>query len=168
MAQLAAAGCRDVALIGAPPEVYARGTGFALRTRSGFEAEVRERGLRGSSWPCDPAPDAVRRTVGELLRRRPCLDGIAVHNEPAIPSLLEALRAAGRMIPDDVAVIAMCPDELAEQATPPLTSIAIPASEVGRQAVRLLMAKLDGQDVPDATLLEPRFTARASTQLPNN
>ena len=30
------------------------------------------------------------------------------------------------------------------------------------------MAKLDGQDVPDATLLEPRFTARASTQLPNN
>ena len=168
VAQLAAAGCRDVALIGAPPEVYARGTGFALRTRSGFEAEVRERGLRGSSWPCDPAPDAVRRTVGELLRRRPCLDGIAVHNEPAIPSLLEALRAAGRMIPDDVAVIAMCPDELAEQATPPLTSIAIPASEVGRQAVRLLMAKLDGQDVPDATLLEPRFTARASTQLPNN
>jgi DNA-binding LacI/PurR family transcriptional regulator len=87
-----------------------------------------------------------------------------VHNEPAIPALLDALRAGGRRVPGDISVIALCPDELAEQATPPLTSIAIPADEVGRQAVALLMAKLAGQDVLDATLLPPRLTVRASTQ----
>ena len=38
---LAAAGCRDVALIGAPPEVYQRGTGFAQRTQAGFERAAR-------------------------------------------------------------------------------------------------------------------------------
>jgi DNA-binding LacI/PurR family transcriptional regulator len=162
---LAEAGCRDLALIGAPPEVYARGTGFAERTMAGFESAVRERGLRGATWPCDPAPDAVRRVAAELLRQRRRLDGIVVHNEAAVPALLEALHAAGRRIPADLAVVALCPDQVAEQATPPLTSIAIPASEVGRAAVGLLMARLNGQDVPAASLLEPRLTARLSTHI---
>ena len=87
-----------------------------------------------------------------------------VHNESALGPLLEAFRAAGRRVGEDLSVLALCPDELAEQATPPLTSIAIPAEEVGRQAVGLLMAKLDGQPVPAATLLAPQLTVRASTR----
>ena len=50
-----------------------------------------------------------------------------------------------------------------QQATPALTSIAIPADEVGARAVALLMAKLAGEQVPRATLLPPRLTVRAST-----
>jgi DNA-binding LacI/PurR family transcriptional regulator len=61
-------------------------------------------------------------------------------------------------------VLAICPDELAGQSAPPLTSITIPAEEMGRQAVRMLMAKLDGQPAPAATLLPPRLTVRASTR----
>jgi DNA-binding LacI/PurR family transcriptional regulator len=165
---LAEAGCHDVALIGAPPEVYARETGFAQRTKAGFERAAGEHGLRWTVWPCDPAPEAARATVAELLDQRAGLDGVVVHNEPVIPALLDAFRAGGRRIPEDIAVIALCPDELAEQATPPLTSIAIPASEVGRQAVALLMSKLDGQDVLDATLLAPQLMVRASTHLRQN
>jgi DNA-binding LacI/PurR family transcriptional regulator len=160
---LAAAGCRDVALIGAPPEVYQRGTGFAQRTQAGFERAARARGLRPATWPCNPAPGDVRATVATLLGQRPGLDGIVVHNESALGPLLDAFRAAGRRIGEDLLVLAMCPDDLAGQATPPLTSIAIPADEVGRQAVGLLMAKLDGQPVPGATLLAPQLTVRAST-----
>jgi len=78
----------------------------------------------------------------------------------------DALRAAGRRIPEDLSVIAMCPDEIAEQAFPALTSISIPAHEVGRQAVALLMAKLDHREVPGATMLAPRLTIRASTRTP--
>ena len=161
---LAAAGCRDVALIGAAPEVYRRGTGFAERTQAGFERAARAQGLRPATWPCDPAPGAVRATVASLLRQRPELDGIVVHNESALGPLLDAFRAAGRRVGEDLAVLAMCSDDLAERATPSLTSIAIPADEVGRQAVGLLMAKLDGEPVPGATLLPPRLTVRASTR----
>ena len=39
----------------------------------------------------------------------------------------------------------------------------IPAEEVGNRAVELLMRKLEGGSAPDATLLAPRLTARAST-----
>ncbi len=163
---LAAGGCRDVALIGAPPEVYRRGTGFAQRTQAGFERAAQAHGLHPATWPCDPAPGAVRATVARLLGQRPHLDGIVVHNESALGPLLEALRIAGRRVGEDLSVLAICPDALAEQATPPLTSIAIPADDVGRQAVGLLMAKLDGQPVPAATLLAPQLTVRASTPAP--
>jgi DNA-binding LacI/PurR family transcriptional regulator len=161
---LAAAGCRDVALIGAPPEVYQRGTGFAQRIQAGFERAARAHGLRRATWPCDLAPGAVRATVARLLSQRPDLDGIVVHNESALGPLLDALRTAGRRVGEDLSVLALCPDDLAEQATPPLTSIAVPADEVGKQAVGLLMAKLDGQPVPAATLLAPELTVRASTR----
>jgi DNA-binding LacI/PurR family transcriptional regulator len=160
---LAAAGCREVALIGGPPEVYRRGTAFAQRTQAGFERAARARGLHPVTWPCGPAPGAVWSTVARLLGQRPGLDGVVVHNEPALGPLLDAFRGAGRRIGEDLAVLALCPDGLAEQAAPSLTSIAIPADELGRQAVRLLMAKLDGQSVPGVTLLPPRLTVRAST-----
>jgi DNA-binding LacI/PurR family transcriptional regulator len=161
---LAAAGCRDVALIGAPPEVYRRGTGFAQRIQAGFERTARAHGLHRATWPCDLAPAAVRATVARLLDQRPRLDGIVVHNEAALGPLLDALATAGRRVGEDLSVLALCPDYVAEQATPPLTSIPIPADEVGRQAVGLLMAKLDGQPVPAATLLAPKLTVRASTR----
>ena len=161
---LAATGCRDIALIGPPPEIYRRGTGFAPRTQAGFGRAAREWGLRPVVWPCDPAPGAVRATVTGLLEQRPALDGVVVHNASALALLLDAFRAAGRRIGEDLAVLAMCPDDLAEQATPPLTSIAIPADELGRQAAALLMAKLDDQPVPGATLLAPQLTIRASTR----
>ena len=164
---LAGAGCRDVALIGAPPEVYQRGTGFVQRIQAGFERAAWAHGLHPATWPCDPAPGAVRATVARLLGQRPRLDGIVVHNESALGPLLDALRTAGRRVGEDLSVLALCPDDLAEQATPPLTSIAIPADEVGRQAVELLMAKLDGQPVPAATLLAPKLTVRASTRAAN-
>ena len=161
---LAAAGCRDVALIGAPPEVYQRGTGFAQRTQAGFERAAWAHGLHPATWPCDLTPGVARATVARLLAQRPKLDGIVVHNESALGPLLEALHLAGRRAGEDLSVLAMCPDSLAEQAIPPLTSITIPADEVGRQAVGLLMAKLDGRPVPAATLLAPQLTVRASTR----
>ena len=161
---LAAAGCRDVALIGAPPEVYRRSTGFALRAQAGFERGARAHGLRAATWPCDLAPGAIQATVARLLGQRPRLDGVVVHNESALGPLLDAFRAAGRRIGGDLSVLAICPDDLAGQATPALTSIAIPAEEMGRQAAGLLMAKLDGRPAPAATLLPPQVTVRASTR----
>jgi DNA-binding LacI/PurR family transcriptional regulator len=89
--------------------------------------------------------------------------GLVVHNEAAVEHLLAALRALGRRVPDDMSIVAISPDEVAERATPPLTSVLIPAEEVGTQAVNLLMRKLDGHAVPDSSLLAPRLAARAST-----
>ncbi len=79
-----------------------------------------------------------------------------VHNEAAVDQLMGALRALGRRVPDDVSVLAICPDQIADRAAPALSSVLVPAEEVGAKAVELLMRKLDGGQVPEATLLPPQ------------
>jgi DNA-binding LacI/PurR family transcriptional regulator len=160
---LAALGHRRVDLIGSPPEVYARGTGFAERTADGFSGAARRHGIAGTIHPCEASAEAARETVARLLREHPDITAVVVHNEPIVEPVVEAFRRAGRRVPQELSVVAICPDELAEQAALPLTSVAIPAQEVGARAVELLMAKLDERAVPAATLLPPRLTRRAST-----
>lgn len=160
---LAGLGHRCVGLIGSPPEVYERETGFAQRTAEGFEAAADRLGVEASVHPCEATGEAARALVDRLLAEHPGLTSVVVHNEPIIEPVVKAFQAAGRRVPEDLSVVAICPDELAERPDLPLTSVAIPAEEVGRRAVELLMAKLDGTEVPAATLLPPRLVERAST-----
>ncbi|WP_399096522.1 LacI family DNA-binding transcriptional regulator [Streptomyces sp. BBFR2] len=160
---LAQFGHRCVALLGSPPEVYARGTGFARRTAAGFTAAAHRYGMTSTVVPCEPGRLAAKETVDRLLRELPDLTGVVVHNEPALGPVLEAFKEAGLRIPEDLSAVAICPDELAENAPVPVSSVPLPAAEVGERAVELLMTKLNGGEVPDATLLPPQLTRRAST-----
>ncbi|MEU6037639.1 LacI family DNA-binding transcriptional regulator [Actinomadura sp. NPDC047616] len=160
---LAELGHRSVALVGSPPEVYRRRSGYAERVAEGFHAAVAERGMTGALHPCEATADAARALAARLLADAHGPTAVVVHNEPIVDPLVRAFRAAGRRVPDDLSVVAICPDEVAEHAEQPLTSVAVPAEEVGRQAVELLMAKLEGDRVPAATLVPPRLTARASS-----
>ncbi len=163
---LAELGHRRIALVGSPPEVYERETGFATRTTAGFTEAAARHGVEVTVHPCEATAAGAQKVAAQLLAEHPDLTAVVVHNEPIIGPLVSAFREAGRSVPDDLSVVAICPDELAEHTMPALTSVAIPAEEVGRQAVGLLMAKLGGQPVPAATLLPPRLTPRASTGSP--
>jgi LacI family transcriptional regulator len=160
---LAALRHRDIALLGAPNVVYERNTGFARRTMAGFVHAAARQGVRATAQPCAESFESVRETIAALLVHRPELTGFVVHNEAAVGHVLAALRALGRRVPEDMSVVAICPDEVAERTTPSLSSVLIPAEEVGHEAVSLLMHKLLGEQVRDSTLLDPRLTARAST-----
>ncbi|MFI6230411.1 LacI family DNA-binding transcriptional regulator [Micromonospora echinospora] len=160
---LAALGHRRVALLGAPTAVYDRGTGFAHRTRAGFTDAANRLGVTAETRPCPEEVAAVRDELVDLLTRSPDLSGLVVQNEAAVGPVLAALPALGRRVPEDVSVVAVCPDQFAERASPALTSVPVPAEETGREAVSLLMRKLAGEPVPDATLLAPRLTVRGST-----
>ncbi|MET7985347.1 MULTISPECIES: LacI family DNA-binding transcriptional regulator [unclassified Streptomyces] len=161
--RLAGLGHRVVALVGSPPEVYVRGTAFAQRVVQGFTAAADRSGLASSVHPCEASPAAARRIAEQLLREQPALTGVVVHNEPLLEPLVDAFEQLGLRVPDDLSVTAICPDELAGSLRVPVTSIAIPAAEVGARAVDLLMRKMDGTPCPEATLLAPRMTDRAST-----
>ncbi|MFJ6956407.1 substrate-binding domain-containing protein, partial [Micromonospora aurantiaca (nom. illeg.)] len=108
--------------------------------------------------PCEEGPAAVRRDLEALLADHPDVTGLVVQNESAVGPVLATLPLLGRRVPRDVSVVAICPDELAEQSG--LTCVPVPAEEVGRQAVALLMRRLNGEPVPEVTLLEPHLTVR--------
>ncbi|WP_217214750.1 LacI family DNA-binding transcriptional regulator [Streptomyces sp. AC550_RSS872] len=160
---LARLGHRAVALVGSPPEVYVRGTAFAQRVMRGFTAAADRGRLASAVHPCEASPAAARVVAERLLREQPGLTGVVVHNEAVLEPLIDAFEELGLRVPADLSVTAICPDELAASLRVPVTSIALPADEVGAQAVELLMKKLNGTAVPEATLLPPRMTERGST-----
>jgi DNA-binding LacI/PurR family transcriptional regulator len=160
---LAKLGHRVVALVGSPPEVYLRGTGFAQRVAQGFTTAADRHGLVSSVHPCEATPAAARGVAERLLREQPGLTGVVVHNEAVLEPLIDAFASLGLSVPGDLSVAAICPDEQAAGARVPVTSVAIPSADVGEQAVELLMKKLAGAEVPESTLLVPRLTPRAST-----
>ena len=121
---------------------------------------------RRRAYPCEETPDAVRAALAAVFAHDPAVTGLVVHNEAAVVHVMAMLPALGRSVPGDVSVVAICPDQQAESIDPPLSSVLIPAEDVGRQAVSLLMRKLDGRAVPDATLLVPALTPRRSTARP--
>jgi DNA-binding LacI/PurR family transcriptional regulator len=99
------------------------------------------------------------------MEERPGTTGFVVQNEAAIAPLLSLLRLSGRAVPEDTSVVAICPDQVALQATPRLTSVSIPAQEMGRAAVRRVMAQLDAarREDQETDLIAPLLTVREST-----
>lgn len=158
---LARLGHRSVALVGSPPEVYVRGTAFAQRVVQGFTAAADRAGMSSTVLPCEP--DGAREAAERLLREQPALTGVVVHNEPLLAPLVDAFADLGLRVPSDLSITAICPDEVADSAPVPVTSVALPTAEVGERAVELLIRKLDGTGVPESTLLAPRIRERAST-----
>lgn len=79
-----------------------------------------------------------------LLHRAPDLDAVFTASDSMAVGALQALRRAGRKVPDDVAVIGFDDAPLADQARPRLTTVRQPIEELGATAARLLVAQLDG------------------------
>jgi DNA-binding LacI/PurR family transcriptional regulator len=160
---LADLGHRRVALIGSPAEVYKRQTGFAMRLESGFKLAAARRKVTATVHPYDDGALSPLATVTQLTRDHD-VTAVVIHNEPAVQPLLDAFEKVGRRVPDDLSVVAICPDEQAERLG--LTSVAIPAEEIGAMAVRTLMAQLGGEQYYSHTLLPPKLTVRHSTAEP--
>lgn len=158
---LAQLGHRVVALVGSPPEVYVRGTAFAQRVVQGFTSAADRAGLASAVHPCEATPAAARQVAERLLHEQPALTGVVVHNEAVLEPLIDAFRSLGLRVPGDLSVTAICPSELGERLQ--VTSVELPSARVGTEAVELLMAKLAGEPAPEATLLQPTLTRRAST-----
>ncbi|MFG2789482.1 LacI family DNA-binding transcriptional regulator [Streptomyces sp. NPDC048419] len=160
---LAMLGHRDIAVIGEAPAVYERHTGFAERTLDGLRSRAQELGVRLLHRPCEGGYDAMAVTLARILDERPGTTGFVVQNESAIEPLLALLRQQGRAVPEDVSVVAVCPEQVAVQASVRLTSVAIPAQEMGRHAVERLVAKLEGRGADEVVLISPELTVRTST-----
>ncbi len=160
---LADLGHRDVAVVGPPAAVYQRHTGFAVRTLEGLRSRAGERGVRLIHRPCEGTFESAAGTLARIFQERPGTTALVVQNEAAIGPMLMLLRQQGRAVPEDVSVVAVCPEPLAVSSTPQLTAVAIPARQMGQRAVELAVARLGGQEAAEVRLLEPELTVRAST-----
>lgn len=160
---LAGLGHREIAVIGEAPAVYERRTGFAERTIDGLRARARLLGLRVLHRPSEGSYAAMAGTLGQIFTERPEVTGFVVQNETAVEPLLGLLRQNRRAVPEDISVVAVCPEQVAVQGSVRLTSVAVPAREMARHAVDRVIAKIEGRAGDEVVLLAPELTVRASS-----
>lgn len=163
VAHLTNLGHRNIALIGPPPSVYHRGTSYTGRFLAGFTQAADERKVRAAAMPCAATYEAVKACLDGLLSERRPVTGLVVHNEAILGPLLSELASRGKTVPRDVSVLAVCPQDMAEVQSVPLTNVAIPAVELGELAIEMVMRQVDGVAWPEVRLLSPRITDRGST-----
>jgi LacI family transcriptional regulator len=80
----------------------------------------------------------------------------------AIGALIEA-RALGVRVPDDVSIVGFDNLEFAAHFDPPLTTIDVPAKEMGESAADLLVRRVTGKSAIRSIHLEPRLIVRRTT-----
>jgi DNA-binding LacI/PurR family transcriptional regulator len=163
---LAGLGHRTVAFIGEAPGVYQRRTGFAERTLRGITQAAAARGVDVVHRPCEASYEAAAGMLARILEERPQTTGLIVQNEVIIPPLMSLLRTAGRAVPEDMSIVALCPDHIAEQTAPRLTSVNIPANELGTRAVELLVRRMADGEPGEVQLITPSLITRGSTAEP--
>jgi DNA-binding LacI/PurR family transcriptional regulator/putative methionine-R-sulfoxide reductase with GAF domain len=89
-------------------------------------------------------------------------DAVVAANDLKALDALRTLHERGFRVPDDVAVVGFNDDVESRGATPPLTTVAMPFYEQGQQATLMLVALLQGQEVPEQVTLPARLMVRQS------
>lgn len=143
---------------------------------AGFTAAMTEAGLPVPDGTVIPVPtrrfdqialpwqaDEAYRVAQDLLDggRRP--DGFVVGNDYYALGLYRALAERQLRIPEDVGVVGFGDYPFAGFLAPPLSTVRLPAAEVGAEAVKLLLGRISQTD-PDGmkTLLAPVLVVRGS------
>ena len=76
-------------------------------------------------------------------------------------------RARGVDVPRDMSITGFDDQDLAANIEPPLTTIRVPAAEMGRRAAEYLLAKLENTPIPEKTELQAALIVRDTTAPPN-
>jgi LacI family transcriptional regulator len=112
----------------------------------------------------DWSPRGGADAMNALLDRLPGLDAVVAGNDRMALGAMHAIRNRGLRIPEDIAIAGF--DDIDESAwfAPPLTSVAQPLAEMGRQAVRTLLAEVRDESMPPSTIpLDAELVIREST-----
>ncbi|TXS04547.1 LacI family transcriptional regulator [Streptomyces sp. col6] len=100
--------------------------------------------------------------MARLLEAHPDLDGVFAANDNMAAGALRALRAAGRPVPGDVAVVGFDDLAVARIADPALTTIRQPIRDLGREMARMLAGLIAGRTA-SPLILPTQLVKRSST-----
>jgi DNA-binding LacI/PurR family transcriptional regulator len=156
-------------------ETHARRRIVFLQGPEGHEdSQWRERGYREAlashGIPFDPAllgsgkfdEEPAFETIQQMCAAGVHFDAVFAGDDDAAIGVYRALKAAGRLIPDEVAVVGFDDVQFSRYISPALTTIRAPIEEVGREAVRQLLRLLHGEQAEALTLMRTELVIRES------
>ena len=167
--QLVGSGHRRIGFLTLDPVAPTRTYGFATWALRAYERACDRLGLAGLARVGGPTAAAMTLVAQRLIEEHPDVTAMVAPQEQSVIGVLKAAQARGKRIPDDLSVIGMVSDPMSEMATPPLTTISFPAEEMGENAARLLIDRIDrGRTTPEQVFVRPELTLKGSTGSPRD
>jgi LacI family transcriptional regulator len=158
-------GHRRIGFIAGRPDLRS-----AVARASGYRA-----GLSAAGIPFDPAlvgvgryeQDVAREAAEAMLSLDDPPTAVFAANDLSALSIIDVAAEHGRRVPEDLSVVGFDDVPEAARAQPALTTVRQPMKRLGAEAVRMVLALLAGEDLPQTHLLLPtRLVARATTAPP--
>jgi DNA-binding LacI/PurR family transcriptional regulator len=153
VAHLVAGGRRRIAAIRGPQDMT-----VGQERHAGYRDGLAEAGLPvddGLVEAGDFSLESGSRAAAALLERRPQLDAVFAASDAMAIGAMRALRAAGRQVPGDVAVVGFEDSPSAAHTDPPLTTVHQPVEAMGREMVRMLLTRIAGATPEESLVILP-------------
>jgi LacI family transcriptional regulator, galactose operon repressor len=138
------------------------------------DSSLREKGYRdalnANGLTFDPAlitrggfnRDEARETLDQLLLDGLDFDAVFSGDDDSAVGVLQALRQAGRKVPEEISVVGFDDQMFASTLTPPLTTVRAPTEQVGREAVHVLVRMIRGETFESRLVLPTSLVIRES------
>lgn len=136
-----------------------------------YHAYLNWMGERGRFDPGICLIEANSERSGYQLTRRMLaeagpLDALVTGNDNMAVGAYRAIHEAGLSIPHDLAVASFNDIPVAQFLNPPLSTVRLPAEEIGETAVELLVERLAGRELAKRVTLASTLVWRGSTRAP--
>ena len=112
---------------------------------------------------CVPQVGGALEAATRLLQEYPQLTALVCYNDLVAVGALQACARLGLQVPNDLAVVGFDDIHLAELVTPSLTTCRVPREQLGHDAMALLLAQMDGEEIAERSIvIEPELIVRES------
>ncbi|ARA94153.1 LacI family transcriptional regulator [Rhodothermaceae bacterium RA] len=158
-------GHRHIAMVGADlqhPSLKARAEGYRLALD---EAGIAYDPARVLDEPGEPRRDTGRRLAARLLALDPPVTAAFCVNDAVAFGVIEAVQAAGRSVPEDLAVVGFDDVDSASTASPPLTTVRVYKEQLGELALRYLADLIGASETAATRYDRGNHTTRLATDL---
>ncbi|HUC59913.1 MAG TPA: LacI family DNA-binding transcriptional regulator [Streptosporangiaceae bacterium] len=135
---------------------------------AGWRSALREAGAPMPELVAGDWSSASGYRIGSGIADDSHVTAVLCGNDHMALGLLRALAENGRKVPEDISVVGF--DDIPESGyfLPPLTTVRQDFGALGRHALGVLVALIDGQQAPESCLrVPPQLVARASAAPPN-
>jgi len=114
----------------------------------------------------DKTEEGGYRLARDLLNEKRPPEVIITFNDSMAIGAYRAINELGLSIPGDVGVASFNDISVAQFLNPPLTTVRLPAEEIGEAAVELLLERVGGRELAKQITLASRLVWRGSTRVP--
>ena len=107
-----------------------------------------------------PAPTTLgsgRRGLADLLKRHPAIDAVFCSSDVLALGVITEAQSRGLAVPDDFSVFGFGDLGFAGDTHPPLTTVRIDGTAIGRQAARFIIDRAEGR-IPAQSIVDLGFT----------